>query len=259
MGSEGVLGLWNRWLPRATTLGAYGLHGLGALLFPSVCVVCREPLDLPLSGPLCARCLRSLPRVEPPFCPRCGLPYEAGVEPGRCGPCRSQRRRFRRARAYSPFDEDVRRCLHALKYDGRRRLARILGREASRRWIVSGDLAGVEAVVPVPMSRKRRRERGFNQAELLARAIAGEARIALASRVLRKTLHRPPQTGLSAAARRRNAARAYRAKLPPSLRGKVLLLVDDVFTTGATVDAAAGALLQGGAAAVDVLTIARVP
>jgi ComF family protein len=178
--------------------------------------------------------------------------------PGRCGPCREESRQFRRARALAPFDSDVRRCLHALKYGGRRRLARVLGREASRRWLSSGDLSGSAAVVPVPLARRRRRQRGFNQAELIAKAVAREAGIELATRVLRKTKERPPQTGLTAEARRRNAARTYEAKLPASLRGQVLLLVDDVFTTGATADAAAQALLSAGAAAVDVLTIARV-
>jgi ComF family protein len=118
---------------------------------------------------------------------------------------------------------------------------------------------GAAAVVPVPLSRRRRRERGFNQAELIARAVAREARLPLRSRVLRKTREAPPQAGLSAAARRKNALSAYRARLPRSLRGKTLLLVDDVLTTGATAESAARALLAAGAGAVDVLTLARVP
>jgi ComF family protein len=114
-------------------------------------------------------------------------------------------------------------------------------------------------VIPVPLSRRRQRERGFNQAELVARAVSRETGIRLVRRVLAKTSERPPQAGLSAAARRKNAAGAYRARLPASLRGKAVLLVDDVMTTGATADAAARALLRGGARAVDVLTLARVP
>jgi ComF family protein len=114
-------------------------------------------------------------------------------------------------------------------------------------------------VIPVPLSRGRRRERGFNQAELVARAVAREAGLPLRARVLKKTKERPPQAGLSAAARRTNVQSAYRARLPRSLQGKTLLLVDDVLTTGATAEAAARALLAAGAGAVDVLTLARVP
>jgi ComF family protein len=153
----------------------------------------------------------------------------------------------------------VRLCLHALKFGGRRRLASVLGREAARSWVIWGELRGAAAVVPVPLSRGRKRERGFNQAEIIARAVAREARVPLRARILRKTKERPPQAGLSASARRTNVASAYRARLPRSLRGKTVLLVDDVLTTGATAEAAARALLAAGAGAVDVLTLARVP
>jgi ComF family protein len=155
--------------------------------------------------------------------------------------------------------DDVRQCLHALKYGGRRRIASVLGRRAGRAWVAEGELGGASAVVPVPLSRGRRRKRGYNQAELIARAVAREAGIPLRARVLKKTKECPPQTGLSAAARRTNVASAYRARLPRSLRGKGLLLVDDVLTTGATAEAASLALLAAGAGAVDVLTLARVP
>lgn len=237
---------------------AAGAHGLGAVVFPSNCIVCRSGLDAPLDGPLCRPCFERLPRLEEPLCPRCGLPFEMDVEPGLCGPCRRVARSFRRARALSPYVDEVRVCLHALKFDGRRRLARVLGRGAAQKWL-SSELAGASAVVPVPLSRRRRRARGFNQAELIAKAVAREFRIPLQTRVLKKTRDRPPQSGLSASARRRNVAGVYRARVPLALRGKVLLLVDDVLTTGATAEAAARALLSAGAGAVDVLTLARVP
>jgi ComF family protein len=149
--------------------------------------------------------------------------------------------------------------LHALKYGGRRRIASVLGRLASRSWVVSGELADAAAVIPVPLSRGRRRERGYNQAELIARAVAREAGIPLRARALKKTRERPPQAGLSAAARWSNVVSCYHARLPLSLRGKAVLLVDDVLTTGATAEAASRALLMAGAGAVDVLTLARVP
>jgi ComF family protein len=234
------------------------LDGLGSVVFPSSCLVCRSALAHPLRGPLCRDCHLRLPRIAPPYCPRCGLPYESGVAPGLCGPCRRFPRHFRRARAQSPYADAVRLCLHALKFRGRRRLASLLGREAARRWVLSGDLLGAAAVVPVPLSRKRRRERGYNQAALIARAVARESGIPIRVRILEKIRERPPQAGLSREARRKNVVGVYRANLPASLRGEALLLVDDVLTTGATADSAACALLAAGAGAVDVLTLARV-
>jgi ComF family protein len=236
-----------------------GLQGLGALFFPSICLLCRGSLRLPLEGPLCGSCLERFPRIEEPFCPRCGLPYGEGVAPGLCGTCRERPRYFRRARAAAPYLDDVRLSLHALKYGGRRRVAEILGRRAGRTWVASGELSGASAVIPVPLSPRRKRERGYNQAELIAKAVAREARLPLRRRVLKKTKECPPQAGLSASSRRTNVRSAYRARLPRSLRGKTLLLVDDVLTTGATAEAAALALLAAGAGAVDVLTLARVP
>jgi ComF family protein len=130
---------------------------------------------------------------------------------------------------------------------------------AAERWMGSGELEPGAAVVPVPLSRKRRRERGYNQAELVARPVARIARLPLLTGALVKPAERPPQSGLSAAARRRNARAAYQARLPARFEGAHLLLVDDVFTTGATVEAASAALLGAGAASVDVLTLSRVP
>jgi ComF family protein len=236
-----------------------GLQGLGALLFPSACLLCREGLDHPFEGPVCRDCLSRLPTIREPFCPRCGLPYSEGVEPGLCGTCRRGPRYFRTARAEFAYAGSVRECVHALKFGGRRRLGTVLGGRAARSRLISGEFPSAAAVVPVPLSRGRRRERGFNQADLIARAVAREARIPLRLRILKKTRERPPQAGLPASARRANVAAAYRAHLPLCLRGKTLLLVDDVLTTGATVEAASRALLAAGAAAVDVLTLARVP
>lgn len=153
----------------------------------------------------------------------------------------------------------MRACLHALKFDGREALASLLAEPAWRRHVLDGDLRGADFVVPMPLSRSRRRERGFNQAERIARQVARRACLPLADRALWRTGQRPPQAGLSAPARRRNVRGVFRARLPRSLHGARALLVDDVLTTGATAEAASGALLRAGAGEVDVLTLARVP
>jgi ComF family protein len=237
-----------------------GLGNLAVLAFPASCILCRSSLDRPLDGPLCYECLQSLPRIRQPYCPRCGLPYEEGVAPGLCGSCRGgpRRRRFRLARAAGPYEGDLRESLIHLKFRGRQRIASSLGRFAFERCVLSDALEKPVAVVPVPLGRIRRRQRGYNQAELLAVAIARLAEVPMKRRVLVKSKERPPQAELSAEARWRNAVGAYQARIPSRLFGKPLLLVDDVFTTGATVEACTRALLKAGAGLVDVLTVARV-
>lgn len=234
-----------------------GLSDLLALALPSRCLVCAARLETPLFAPVCRACWRALPSIGHPFCPRCGTPYPEGVAPGLCGPCRLPGRGFRRARAAGPYDGALKVLLHELKYRRRFRLARALGQLAFDRCLKEGALEGA-AVVPVPLHWRRRRERGYNQAELLAKAIAAEAGLARC-RALKKTKHRPPQAELSASGRRRNARGAYCARLPAGLVGEPVILVDDVFTTGATAEACARALRRAGAAAVDVITVARVP
>ena len=234
------------------------LHGAGALAFPDRCLVCEALLAEPLCGPVCADCLVSLPVVEDPCCPRCSLPFPAGVAPGLCGPCRTSSRCFRCARAAFVYDDDVRRLLHAFKFGGRERLGAVLVRAAPADWRASSVVEGYAAVVPVPLSRDRFRERGFNQAERIARALTRGTKAQVREDALGKRSGRSSQAGLSAAGRRRNAAGAYQARLSESLRGRDLVLVDDVLTTGATADAAARALLTAGARAVDVMVLARV-
>ena len=234
------------------------LAGLVAIGFPSPCLLCRASLEWPLEGPICDLCWQSMPVIKPPYCPRCGMPFGETVAPGLCGPCRVENgRRFRRARALGPYDGGLKETLLSLKFGGRSRIASTLGRLAYRSILDTGELNAGAAVVPVPLHWRRRRERGYNQAGLLAKAIAKAAMRPCCSALV-KVAPRPPQSGLSASARRRNAAGAYRARLPAWLRRKRLLLVDDVFTTGATAEACTRALLRGGAQSVDVLTVARV-
>ena len=137
-------------------------------------------------------------------------------------------------------------------------MARLLGRLAYERCFTEEKLEMPKAIVPVPLSRRREMERGYNQAALLGQAVASAVGVELRRRVLIKVKVRPPQSELSASRRRRNVAGAYRANLPPNLRGKHLLLVDDIMTTGATAEACSRALLRAGAGSVDVLTVSRV-
>ena len=206
---------------------------LCALLSPP-CAACGRLLDHPLNGAVCARCWDSI-------APR-GSTFST--------------RSIGRACAIGSYEGALRDVLHALKYEGRRSVASRLSQMMTR---CGGDvLCDADLVVPVPLHRRRQRERGFNQAEDLARGLALPIQ-----RVLRRARATPPQVGLSAAERRANVAEAFelrqaaRSQEPP-LQGMVIVLVDDVATTGATLDACAGVLKKGGAREIRALTAARV-
>jgi ComF family protein len=245
---------------RPADLVAAGLH----LVFPVACAVCREPLGPGRVSALCRGCWERLERLAPVGCVRCGWPFPdaaaaEGVPAPLCQRCRESRDQFDAARAALCYREAgvARAAILLCKHGGQlgllRRLGLLLADEAPRRL----DLARVEAVIPVPLHWQRRWRRGFNQAEILGRAVARRHGIPLLRRALVRRRPTPPQQG-DATARRANVRDAFSVRTPRRVCGRRLLLVDDVFTTGATANACAAALRRAGAAGVDVLTLARV-
>jgi ComF family protein len=154
----------------------------------------------------------------------------------------------------APFTGVTRRALHHLKYEGERRLAYPLGESIARRWAFAG--AGGDVLVPVPASPDRVRERGYDQAVLLARAAARGLRMHAVG-ALARARATPAQFDLDRGARGANVARAFQVIDPDAIRGRWVVLVDDVVTTGSTLAASATALLEGGATAVSAITVAR--
>jgi ComF family protein len=243
-------------------------EALVRVLLAPTCCVCDEVLDAPLGGPACPACWRAVARLTPPTCPRCGdaLP-SAAVGTSICMRCRDARLLMTTARSAGLYGGSLRDIIHAFKYGGRRPLAMPLAalmREAGRDLLV-----GVDAVVPVPLHPWRSLRRGFNQADDLARCLGPPV-----WRVLRRRRHGPPQAALAAEARHTNVRAAFglavawrlrgawRRRVPEDvagpLDGRTLVLIDDVMTTGATLDACARVLLDAGAAEVRGLTAARV-
>lgn len=206
---------------------------------------------------MCTHCLAEpKPFAADYFCVSCGTPF-ANAFPldsaGQCGLCRRGLTRFDAAFAYGSYEGALREMVHLLKYGGVRTLARPLGA------LLSSALPRAQRfdfVVPMPMHWLRRWRRGFNQAELLAAEVAKSTGIPLA-KVARRTKATPPQAGLSRAKRRLNVGGAFTVRRRTDIRGKRLLLVDDVLTTGATASACAGALKRAGARYVAVLALAR--
>jgi ComF family protein len=226
-----------------------------AVVFPSWCAACGAPLGRPTRAPLCEGCW-ILPRHAGPVC-RCGFALPAGGA-APCGRCRRGLAPFDAGASLGPYEGGLRTLVHELKYHGRRRIADRLAALLLAETQVQRLLDGNPLVVPVPLHPRRHRERGFNQAEIVARALARGARLTLETRVLVRRHDTPPQSGLSAAQRRRNVKDAFSTRRGRPVRGRPVVLVDDVFTTGATARACAAALRDQGAAEVRVVTVARV-
>ena len=239
-------------------------RSFGQLVFPGHCCLCDEVLEDPLLSPACPECIERLRPLVVPVCPRCGLFLAPSAAAGLCGACRVRRRPFRIAAAAAPYEGVFQRALLEFKFRRREVLAELLAgpavtafRRAPRDPELGTAGTSPVAAVAVPLAFWRSRRRGFNQAELLARPIARRLGIPLVRGVLRRR-SRPPQTLVSPSARRANVRGAFRVgRLPEDLAGRPLLLVDDVFTTGSTAEAAVRALIRAGTGPVDVLTVAR--
>jgi ComF family protein len=215
------------------------------LIWPPRCAGCREPVEV---EPFCPGCADALLDV-PSGCARCGLP---GPDPV-CGACLASPPAFAAVQAGALFGGPLADAVHALKYGGRPSLARPLGA-----WLAARvTLPAGAAIVSVPLARRRRIERGYDQAGLLADELAsaagrGDARL---RGVLRRIRETKPQVGRGRGERIRNVKGAFWAN--GSVEGREIVLVDDVVTTGATADAASRALLDAGASRVAVVALAR--
>ena len=224
------------------------------LIFVPLCPVCRSPLRN--GGPFCEGCSRTIRRVLPPICPQCGLPFPEGTEGHLCGDCLSGKFRFLLHRSYGIYEGALKEAIHRFKYGRDLLLVEPLGDfllEACE------DLRsrGIDLLIPVPLHPRRLRERGFNQSLLLARHLSKRLGLPCEAEVLVKVKDTPSQTSLSPAERQRAVRGAFEVLKGERIREKRVLLVDDVFTTGATVNEASRVLLRAGAEEVLVITLAR--
>jgi len=225
-----------------------------ALVYSAPCLACNESLETPSRGPVCAGCWRAVQPLSPPFCRSCGDPLRAWrrLDVSLCTRCRRIAPPLDLARAAGGYDGALRAILHAFKYDGRRSLATPLATLMRAR--SDGVLTNADLVVPVPLHWWRRQQRGFNQAADLA------ARLELpVVHALRRTRATATQTHLPASRRHRNVRGAFvPRRAARRIADRIVVLVDDVSTTGATLSACAVVLKACGAREVRALTAARV-
>lgn len=245
----------------AGAVGRALADALLSVLVAPACAACQTPLDAPTTGPVCLACWKAIHPLTPPVCDACGDPLPSwrviSQARARCPRCRRRPGPVDRARAAGAYEGALRAVIHAFKYDGRRSLARPLAELMARH---GGDiLDGADLLVPVPLHPRRRRARGYNQAADLAAHLPLPSIAALA-----RTRHTPSQTDLPAARRHQNVRGAFApaAGWPggrggAAVRDRILVIVDDVTTTGATIDACARILRRMGAREVRALTAAR--
>ena len=230
-------------LPQLTKLKGIALN----LLFPQWCVGCGKEGDF-----ICSSCRRSLPRIMPPLCPRCGRPQSSGIL---CPACVSWQAEIDGIRSPFRFEGVMRQAIHQLKYRNLRALAVPLAK-LLQDYLTTSHVPG-EALVPVPLHQKRLRQRGYNQSRLLAQELGKLINLPVVDDCLIRLRHAPPQARTSTVEERRsNVADAFTCR-NRRLRGKQVLLVDDVSTSGATLDACAAALKTAGASSVWGLALAR--
>ncbi len=227
------------------------------LIYPRNCQFCTVPLLEQERGVICTSCLGMVKRIEPPFCRRCSLPFAGQFDDQiECGYCQELKFHFSLAIAACRAEGVVRDCIHRLKY---KREMYYLKHLAS--WLIGAgrvrvNWQEVDAIVPVPLHSVKKREREFNQAELLARQLSREFGKPIITNAVRRIKETQTQTKLDAHARRANLRDAFAAGGQP-VTGLRLVLVDDVFTTGATLDSCANLLRNQGAVDVLAMTVAR--
>jgi len=245
MNRQGLAQAWRR---------EQGIQGITAraldLLFPPRCAGCRKSGSV-----LCSACLQQCAPITQPFCLRCGMPLPS---PGLCRRCKMDPLSLSGLRAAYIYQGTLRSCIHALKYGGNRRLAGPLGTLLARAYR-DFDLRA-DMIVPVPLHSERQRLRGFNHARMLAEVCAASAGVPLRDDVLVRERATAAQAELTASERRQNVEGAFRC-LPAwsadKLYGCSILLIDDVCTTGSTLEACAAPLFAAGAASVWALVLAR--
>jgi competence protein ComFC len=231
--------------------------GLG-LLYPEICQLCHQQRAVARDGFVCSQCWSHVRFIRAPFCERCGLPFEGDLTTKfECTNCREMELHFSSARSAVVAKTIVLEAIHRFKYSHalwfENFLADLLLREAvpvlkNEKW---------DFIVPVPLHPLKEREREFNQAEILARHLADKTSVPLNNKILRRITPTATQTLLSREQRATNMNGAFAVRDQVQLAGKKIVIVDDVFTTGATTSACARALRGAGATAVCVWTVAR--
>ncbi|MGA9584382.1 MAG: ComF family protein [Terracidiphilus sp.] len=266
---DGSLSEISRWRAIAQVLRS-PLDAIGSTVLPASCTLCSSPLPHFSSTPICNACWAEISDHHGPICQRCGDSVDQAAAEGLssshlCRSCRIAPPSYARAVSFGTYDGRIRAAIHALKYDrihpAGRRLGAILAAAIAQLVL---EAPAEMLVIPVPLHRTKQRQRGFNQARVLAKYAIDALRkshpawrLILAPTTLMRLRSTESQAGLTPRQRRHNVRGAFKVSDPTAVKGRHILLIDDILTTGATARAASQSLLKAGAASVYVATLAR--
>jgi ComF family protein len=221
------------------------------ILFPEICPICQRPASEHKTAPVCTDCWQSIRPYTGPKCRKCGRPLTSDASII-CGDCLQDGPAFESAGSFGLYEGALRKAINLLKYHNVIRLSKPLSDI-----LLQIEIPRVDAVLPVPLYKKRLRQREFNQSALIAKYSAEGLGSVLVTDSLVKTIDTKPQVGLSSDQRRKNMKNAFRVQNSEAIQGKDILLIDDVSTTGATIRECSKVLKKAGAGSIHVLTLAH--
>jgi len=228
------------------------------LVFPNRCVICDRPMDPSRRSPVCLVHAREIVAVEPPVCSKCGRKMSAeSVEELVCARCRAMKLHYDAGYSTHAYTETLRELIHLFKYRKRRYLRSFLGGLVLDYVRGHAGTISYDAIVPVPLHWRRHWRRGFNQAAHLAGPLSKNLRIPILKRSIKRVRHTRPQVGLPAEQRRDNIKNAFKVTRPEKVAGKKLFVIDDVITSGATLNECARVLKKAGASEITILTLSH--
>lgn len=224
------------------------------LLLPARCLHCGTSVDE--VNTVCSACWQQMHFLSAPFCDTCSQPFDFTMPEGsECAACAQTPPQFDKARSVLVYNEHSRKLISEFKYSDRIHASKAYGKWMARAG--KDILKDADVIIPVPLHSKRLKKRLYNQAALLAQVIAKEANITYNPIVLQRIKHRPPQAGLNKAERQKNIKGVFALKPNHTLKGKHVVLVDDVMTTAATINECCRILKEAGVASVSALTLAK--
>ena len=226
------------------------------LVYPRFCFGCQKTIPTEVAGFLCPDCISGLDIIKPPCCAVCGRPLRIGSGV-RCQDCSEAGYYFTRGFTAVLYQGLVKDCIHRFKYDSRAYLGYNLARLLIDFSRINIDTSRIEMIMPVPLHWRKLRDRGFNQAAILGKELAGGLGKKYAGNVLMRSRPSQAQVGLPRRERLKNIRGVFAIRKPAVIQGKHILLIDDVMTTGATLNECSRVLLSGGAREVWIFAVAR--
>ena len=241
----------------------YIIEGLYNFVFPLDCKICEKPIRCSNGYSICENCFKTIELIEHPYCIKCGKPLlltDFFKQNGKilCLDCKRKKYSFEFCRSIGIYDKVLKKCIHLFKYYGEKKLAKPLGKLMVDYLLRNNEFKKkVDLIIPVPLHKDNLRKRGFNQSGLLSKIIGDYFSIPVGESVLIKKKTTLFQVNLSKKEREKNILKAFSVERPEEINGKNILILDDVFTTGTTVEECAKELIKSRANNIFVLTLAR--